>query len=274
MKNFILLFLALSTFAVSAQRKPKIKGNKSIVEVNEDLPFFNAIELRDDLEVFLKETSIPGYSVSADDNLIDVLRFEVVDSTLIIRSFYKITTKKQLDITVNYNELNSISLQNGKLVSRDMINADNLNITTYGSSKLELNARAAVMNITMEGNSTGDLNLQVDSLDLKLRDKIDLNLYGIIGTGIIEMYDNTFSVAEGTADTLNIKLYGNSNLKAENLETGVVHAVVEETTKARLHAYKTIELSSSGSAKTYLWGNAKLIINEFLNSSELYKREE
>ena len=274
MKNFILLFLALSTFAVSAQRKPKIKGNKTIVDVNEDLPFFNAIELRDDLEVLLKKTAIPGYSVSADDNLIDVLKFEVVDSTLIIRSFYKITAKKQLEITVNYNELNSISLENGKLVSGDMINAEVLNISTYGSSKLELNARASIMNITMEGNSTGDFNLQTDSLDLKLRDKTDLNLYGIISKGTIEMYDNTHTVAEGTADTLNIKLFGSSNLKAENLEAGVVHAVVEETTKARIHAYKTIELSSSGSAKTYLWGNAKLTINEFLNTSELYKREE
>ena len=75
MKNIIIFFIAFCTLAVSAQRKPKIKGNKSIVEVNEDLPFFNAIEVRDDLEIFLKETTIPGYSISADDNLIDILRF-------------------------------------------------------------------------------------------------------------------------------------------------------------------------------------------------------
>ncbi len=274
MKNFILFFLAFNTLAVSAQRKPKIKGNKSIVEINEDLPFFNAIEVKDDLEIFLKETTIPGYSVSADDNLIDILRFDVVDSTLIIRSFYKITTKKQLDITVNYNELQSISLQQGKVVTGDMINSDELNISTFGSSKLELNARASIIHIKMEGSSSGNLNLQSDSLDLVLRDKIDLNIYTITGKSSIEMYDNSSAVAEGTADTLNIKLYGSSDLKAEKMETGVISAGLDETAKARLYAYKSIELSSSGSAKTYLWGNPKIILNEFLNTSELYKREE
>ena len=274
MKNIIIFFIALTTLAVSAQRKPKIKGNKSIVEVNEDLPFFNAIEVRDDLEIILKETAIPGYSISADDNLIDILRFDVVDSTLVIRSFYKITAKKQLEITVNFNELKRIIIQQGKVITKDMINSDELKISTYGSSKLVLNARASIMNILMEGNSTGDFNLQSDSLNLNLRDKVNLNLYGIISNSNIEMYNNSSAEVEGTLDTLNIKLFGSSNIKAQKMEAGVISADLEETTRARLYAYKSIELSSSGAAKTYLWGNPKIILKEFLNTSELYKREE
>jgi len=88
------------------------------------------------------------------------------------------------------------------------------------------------------------------------------------------MHNNASAVVEGTADTLNIKLSGSSDLKAEKMESGVISARLEETTKARLYAYKSIELSSAGSAKTYLWGNPKIILNEFLNTSELYKREE
>ena len=274
MKKVILFFLAFTTLAVSAQRKPKIKGNKSIVNVNEDLPFFNAIEVKDDLEISLNETTIPGYSITADDNLIDILRFDVVDSTLIIRSFYKITTKKQLDITVNYNELERIVLQQGKLVTKNMINADELKISTYGTSKLELNAKASMVYLNMEGTSSGNLNIQSDSIDLVLKDKINLNIYTTTGKGNIQMHNNTSAVAEGTADIMNIKLSGSSDLKAQKMETGVITAVLEETAKARVFAYKSIDLSSSGSAKTYLWGNPKIILNEFLNTSELYKREE
>jgi hypothetical protein len=260
--------------AVSAQRKPKIKGNKSIVDVNEDLPFFNAIEVNDDLEISLKEATIPGYSITADDNLIDILRFDVVDSTLIIRSFYKITAKKQLDITVNYNELKSIVMQQGKLVTENMINADELKITTFGTSKLELNAKASIVHLNMEGTSSGNLNIQSDSIDLVLKDKINLNIYATTVKGNIEMHNNTSVVAEGISDTMNIKMSGSSDLKAQKMEAGVISAVLEETAKARVFAYKSIELSSSGSAKTYLWGNPKIILNEFLNTSELYKREE
>ena len=274
MKRVILFFLAFTTLAVSAQRKPKIKGNKSIVNVNEDLPFFNAIEVKDDLEISLNETTIPGYSITADDNLIDILRFDVVDSTLIIRSFYKITTKKQLDITVNYNELERIVLQQGKLVTKNMIKADELNIRTYGTYKLVLNAKASMVYLNMEGTSSGNLNIQSDSIDLVLKDKINLNIYTTTGKGNIQMHNNTSAVAEGTADIMNIKLSGSSDLKAQKMETGVITAVLEETAKARVFAYKSIDLSSSGSAKTYLWGNPKIILNEFLNTSELYKREE
>jgi hypothetical protein len=273
-KKVILFFLAFITLAVSAQRKPKIKGNKSIVNVNEDLPFFNAIEVKDDLEITLNETTIPGYSITADDNLIDILRFDVVDSTLIIRSFYKITTKKQLDITVNYNELERIVMQQGKLVTKNMINADELKISTYGTSKLELNAKAIMVYLNMEGTSSGNLNIQSDSIDLVLKDKINLNIYTTTGKGNIQMHNNTSVVAEGTADIMNIKLSGSSDLKAQKMETGVITAVLEETAKARVFAYKSIDISSSGSAKTYLWGNPKIILNEFLNTSELYKREE
>ena len=88
------------------------------------------------------------------------------------------------------------------------------------------------------------------------------------------MHNNSYAVVEGTADTLNIKLSGSSDLKGQKMEAGVMSAVIGETARAWVNAYKIIELSSSGSAKTYLWGNPKIILNEFLNTSELYKREE
>ena len=204
MKNLVIFFLAFNTLEFSAQRKPKIKVNKSIVNVNEDLPFFNAIEVKDDLEISLNETTLPGYSITADDNLIDILRFDVEDSTLIIRSFYNITARKQLDITINYNELQSIVLQQGKLVTKNMINADELKISTFGTSKIELNAQASIVRLNMEGTSSGNLNIQSDSIDLVLKEKINLNIYTTTAQGTIEMHNNSSAVVEGTADTLNI----------------------------------------------------------------------
>ena len=274
MKNLIVFFLAFATLGASAQRKPKIKGNKSIVNVNEDLPFFNAIEVQDDLEISLNEAAIHGYSITADDNLIDILRFDVVDSTLIIRSYYQITAKKQLDITVNYNELESIVLQQGKLVTKNMINTDELKISAFGTSKLELNAKASIVQLNMEGTSSGNLNIQSDSIDLMLKEKINLNIYTTTVKGNVEMQNNSYATFEGTADTLNIKLSGSSDFKGEKMETGVMSATLEETAKARLYAYKSIELTSSGSARTYLWGNPGIVLNKFLNTSELYKRED
>ena len=100
MKRFILAFLLSIPFVLIAQRRPKIKGNRSVIEVTQELPPFNALELVDNLEVTLKKSFGEEVSITADDNLVDFLKFEVVDSTLVISSFYDIVSKKKLDITM------------------------------------------------------------------------------------------------------------------------------------------------------------------------------
>ncbi|MBT8184070.1 MAG: DUF2807 domain-containing protein [Eudoraea sp.] len=274
MKNLILLALLLACCGISAQRKPKIKGNKAVIDVREDLPAYNAIELNDDLEIFLQKSSNTGYAITADDNLIDVLKFQVKDSTLIISSFYKITSKKKLEITVNYEEIQAISMRDGRIRMKDMIRTDHLRVNTYGSSKLELNANAPVMDINMEGNSSGDFNLDSDSLNITLKDRIDVKIYAVSETNTIEMFKSASARMEGTTDTLRIKLLGSANLRAQKLEAASISATLEETPSARVYAFKEIELSSSGSSKTYLYGNPKITILDFLDTSELYKRND
>lgn len=274
MKNILLLLFTFSFFVLHAQRKPKIKGNKDVVEVREALPAFNAIELNDDLEIFLQNSSDVGYNVNADDNLIDVLKFRVEDSTLVISAFYKITSKKKLEITVNYNELRSITMRDGRIRMKDIVSTDHLDVTTFGSSKLELNANAPVINITMEGNSSGELNLDSDSLNIILKDRIDASIYSVSEKNTIEMYKNASVKMEGTTDSLRVNLYENANLKAQKLEAAYISAHLEESSTAHLNSYRDFELTSRGASKTYLYGNPKIVLLEFLDTSELYKRND
>src|SRR5690606_8463298 len=104
-----------------SQRTPTIKGNGKITEVTEVLPSFNALELVDNLDLFLEPSNETGYSISADENLIDVLKLKVEDKTLKISSYYKITSKKKLEITIRYNDLNKITLQDGTVGSKEVI---------------------------------------------------------------------------------------------------------------------------------------------------------
>jgi hypothetical protein len=257
-----------------AQRKPKIKGNKDVTDVREALPPYNAIELNDDLEIHLQKSSDVGYTITADDNLIDVLKFKVEDSTLVITSFYKITSKKKLDITVNYDELQAITMREGRIRMKDMIRTDRLRVTTFGDSKLELNANAPVMDIVMEGNSSGDFNLDSDSLTIILKDRIDVKIYAVSEINTMEMFKNASARMEGTTETLKLNLYGSANLNGEKLEAATVVATLEESPSARVYAFKEIELSSRGSSKTYVYGNAKITLLDFLDTSELYKRKD
>jgi len=271
MKRIILLMLLfIGTYSYS-QRKPKIKGNKNVVEVREDLPAFHAIQLNDDLEIVLQKASNEGYALEADDNLIDVLKFKVSDSTLIISSFYKITSKKKLNIVVYYTELDALTMRNGEISMKDVISSDRLTVNTSGTSRLELNATADIIDINMEGISSGDFNVASDSLNLTLKDRIDVKVYATGEKNTIFMYKNASAKLEGTTDFLMAKLYGNSNLKAEKLESLAALIVSEDSPNAKVNVLEDFQLSSRGSSKTSLYGNPKITILDFLDTSQLDK---
>ena len=275
MKKLIILLFAISLPIIAfAQRKPKIKGNRTVTDVREDLPAFNAIELNDNLDIRLKKSYGEGYEITADDNLIDVLKFKVEDSTLIISSFYDITAKKKLEITVNYKELKAIIQRDGKITVEDVLSTDNLYVNTFGPSKLSLKANAFMASLNMEDTSKGDFNLDVDSLNVGLKHRSDATIYSVSSAKNIELQNTAALDLEGTTDSLSLKMYNNTKFVGQKLEAGSAKVQLEESATARINAFRAMKLKSRGSAKTYLYGDPKITILEFLDTSQLIKKKD
>lgn len=267
----VILVVCCFGFQSFAQRKPKLKGNRNVVEITEDLPPFSAIELSDDLEIMIQKGTSESVSIEADDNLLDVLKFDVNDDTLFISSFYNITSKKKLNITVFYTVLESLNLGKGLITMKDVITTDILDVKTYGTARLILNATAAVINIDMDGNSSADFNVASDSLNILLRDRIDAKVYATGQNHVLNMYKNASVKLEGNTDRFVAKLYGNASLKAEEFLARSVVLFTEDSPSAKIYALDTLDLSSKGASKTSLYGNPKIQISEFLDTSQLHK---
>lgn len=272
-KVLVLIVILFMGFQSYSQRKPKIKGNKNVIEVRQDLPAFNAIQLSDDLEIILQKSSNEGYALEADDNLIDVLKFQVSDSILMISSFYNITSKKKLNITVYYTELNALTMKNGKISMKDVISTNRLEVNTYGTSRLELNATADIININMEEISSGDFNVASDSLNMVFKDRIDAKVYATGAKNTVYMYKNASAKMEGASSFLMAKLYGDSALKAEKFEATKLVLLSEDSPNAEVNVLEDFQLSSRGSSKTSLYGNPMITILDFLDSSQLDKKK-
>lgn len=273
MKNTVPFLVLLLCFQAYSQREPKIKGNGDVTEVRESLPPFRAIELKDDLEIRLKKAPEEGYTIKADDNLIDVLKFEVEDSTLVITSFYKITGKKKLEITINYNYLGALLLRDGTISMKAPIVSDELSVKTYGSSDLQLNAEASQISIGMEGNSTGNFVLTGDTIDITLTDRADARIYTDSGTNHLKMYKNASADMEGTVERFNIELFEKAGLEGSRLVAQKAFLNLQGSPSAEVHVQQEVELTSSGSSRTYLYGEGKIKIHEFLDTSELHKKQ-
>ena len=274
MKKLFLILICLSVAMLHAQRKPKIKGNKSVVEVREDLSFFNRIELVDDLEISLQKSNEPGYTITADDNLIDILKFDVQDSTLVISAFYTITAKKKLEISIRYNELESVRIDKGKITTTSSISADQFKLFTAGNARADIELSAAVTIVEMEGNSKARLNIDSDSLAVMLLNKVDADIYSVTRHKVLEMQDDAIADIEGSAEKINIKLTGSTKLRAQEFEGGSMTLESTDTSSARIRALNQVKLSSSVNTKVYLYGEASILIEEFSGNSELYKRQD
>ena len=274
MKKLVVLLLLMSHVGVMAQRKPKIKGNRSVTEVKEELPAFNGIELKDDLDIELIKAPLEGFKVVGDDNLMDILKFKVEDSTLYISSFYKIRSKKKLEITIYYNDLVRIVQEDGKLISKESIATDILDIEVVGDSRMELNASAGLVRLQMMDKTSGDFNLAADSLNVVMKDRSDARIYAVGQSSYIELQSNASAGFEGTVDTLQVETRDNTDLKAERYEAKVIKAKLENSTSAHLRAFEDLELITNGSSKAYIYANPKITILEFLDTSELIKRKD
>ena len=274
MKRVLMLLLIILPAILVAQRRPKIKGNRSVTEIREQLPPFTAIELVDDLDIELKKSFGEGYEIVADDNLIDVLKFEVLDSTLVISSFYDIISKKKLEITINIRELKAITVKEGKMFGESMLESDEWYLNTFGNSELDVDVSGFMAHINAEDNSSINLNLDIDSLSVVMKHKTDGIIYAVSGAKKVDLANNASLTLEGTTETLDVSMASNTKLKADKLEAAEVSLSNKESGFARVNAYRTFTLRSTGDSKTHLYGNPKITIEEFFDTSQLVKKED
>src|SRR3546814_18215170 len=80
-----------------------------------------------------------------------------------------------------------ISDWSSDLCSSDL---DGLNLTCLGYSKSNLQANATIMDVSMKDNSTADMNLKCDSLNIDLQDKADARIYSVSRTSNVQLQKN------------------------------------------------------------------------------------
>jgi hypothetical protein len=273
MKKIVILLLITFPILSNAQRKPKIKGSRIVSELSEELPPFNAIVLNDDLDIRLNKALGPGYHLIADDNLIDILKFEVQEGTLVISSYYNITAKKQLEITINYTDLQAITVKNGSVVSNEVIDTEQLFVDGFNNTKLDIRANAAVMDINLEDTSSGTFNVEVDSLNVNLGARSDAYVYAQMDSGALDLEGNSSLTIEGTSDRLQANILDYAKYKGETMEVGSYQLIISGNSNARVYAFRDIAIKATQDARIYLYGTPKIAIDEFLDTVQLIKKE-
>jgi hypothetical protein len=269
----VLCSLLLATPALG-QRKPRIRGSRTVVSIDRELPPFSHLVLEDDLEVRLTSGASEGVRIDADDNLVDILRFDLDGDTLRIASFYNITAKKQLELTLSYARLESIRVTAGNLTTSDPLKADQIRVGVMEVGKAMLEVHGSIVSVDLEGNASADLRLRADSVAIRAADRADAHLYSEGGGLVLALTQSASLVLEGDSPDLQATLSGNTRLDARALEARVVSVTLGESSHGRLRALDLLRYEGSGDSRLFVYGQPRIEIPGFRDQAELHKAPE
>jgi hypothetical protein len=267
----ILFFVFLTVNPMYGQRKPKIKGNRNVISVEKVLSAFTDLVLSENLEITLQPGDAETIKIEADDNLIDVLRFDVEDNTLTISSFYTITASKKLELILVYRQLENIRLETGSLIGIETLSADQLRLSLLEDAKAELSIRSSLLELDMSGKASADLRIEADSLQAALGGTSKSFIYAS-GDGMdFSMTEQASLELEGLSNSLTLSLTDNAKYKGSGMEAEAAQVFLNASANAQVKALANLAYEGRGKAKLFVYGQPKFEILGLYDSAELRK---
>lgn len=275
MKKIVLVAVAIAFSTTAfAQKKLKIKGDKDVVTTIHTLDKgFNAIEVDDALEVVMNQTGKNGYSLTTDKNLQDIVQFKVTDSVLKIFTINKITSSKKLEIALNFENIEHITLKNDAQVKGEgRFESKVLYLNAYNSSKFELDLEADEVIITMQRNAGGKLKTRSINTTIVMNDRTDLKASVQAEKTTVTLTKSAQLDLEGDSDAVAFNLKDTSELDARKLKASNADLYTSNSSDVYVYAGKNLELYAKGKSDIYVYGDPKIEVKGLTDKSRIIKK--
>ena len=273
-KNIIILFLSiLSIPIISAQ---KLKGNKNVTVEQREVPAYNAIAVRDKINVIFTASEVPDVRVETDENLQSTVEVRV-NNEMVLEVFLvqEISRKKALNIFIGVPEsILQIEAQDKvKIKTEGSINAKSLSITAKDYADLELNLNCDELFVAAQDKTnTKIIAKNTKNIQLTLNDKSFVKAQ--INTAKIDasVQDYASLNLEGKCEEFVLQTDGNTNIKAKSLESDYADIKALDRPNIYVNVSKEIIISVEDMTEIYLYNEPKIFIDKFTGKSSLYKK--
>lgn len=254
----------------------KIKGNRNVTIKQTYVDDFDTIVVNGDFSIEIVYNSKPSVSIETDDNLHDVIQFDVVNGVLTFVETVRITSKKRLIITVNYGDaLQHIETRgDGEIRSLTSMELGNATLTTLDNSRAYLNVKAKSFVYKSSGKSKTRLNLTADSTKIELSDNSKLDALINSKVANFDLYLRADAVIEGSATSALIRLDNSTNFNGPKFDVQTIDATLEGNSDLTIDATDTITIAASGNSEIYLYGGPAITITKFEDTAKLQKKQQ
>lgn len=276
MKKALITLVACCLFSASyAQSKQKIKGNRNVTVSETPINSFNRIVVGEEFKVDLIEGQEAEVFIETDENLQEVIKFNVADSTLYFSSSKRITTFKKMSIKVTYTRsLKQIEVQeNGEVSSLTSLDLDELTLVNSGSSKSFLNVKTPKFKVINNERSKVKLNVTTSTATLELNDNSKLEALFTVDSMYVDMLQRSNSKIEGDVKSLEIVTDNYSVFNGRNLmaEEAVVNS--DLNSNVFVNAINSLNIESRGNSEVFVYNTPAITLTTFEGAAKLHKKE-
>jgi hypothetical protein len=274
MKKIIFLSLLLiSSFAFS-QKKEKVKGSKIVTTEIKKIESFEALEVADNVEVFLIKGNECGLEIEADDNLHDAIDAVITGSTLRLSTLKNAFGYKKLSVRVTYtDDFKMVVLRNeASVTALAEVELDNITFKTFDSSKLFINSKSKNISLYMDDKSKAELNSKAENTIVNLAKNTTLKALITSTNMTFDMYQKSEATVNGDVDTARFRLDNNANLTGKTLSVKNAEVTCEAYTNVSINVKSTIAIDASGKSEIQLYGDQKIDMKRFVDSAVLIKK--
>lgn len=274
MKKQLILIMALCFgVAVVAQKKGKIKGDKVVTDVFSSLEDFNAIEIGDNLEVNITQTAENGYHLKADENLVNVVKLDIVNGVLKIYTTLRVTSSKAFEINLTFDNIDQIILNGeAKLTSKNRLEFETLSFAAADDASYELDLKVGNGTFNLTDHSKGDIVLKADKATMILNENAFLE-----GDFVADDLDLTVNKRadmrlKGDVDNLKLTATGSSDIKANKLRAAYADLNASNSSDIYVNATKELKIYTKGKSFVYVYGNPEIKVDGLNDKSKIIKR--
>jgi len=273
-KLHLLILTFIITLTGFSQSSEKIKGSRNVTSKTTEIDPFNRIVIGDNFKINLKQGELPSVQIDTDDNLHDVITFNVLEGSLNFETNKRITSSKKMEITIIYRDsLNIIELkEDAELTASNTIEVQDLILRAKESTKAFLTIEAENFQYIGEGKTKAELNITAQSTVLNLNDNTAIEALVNSKTIAIDMLQRTNARLEGDTDKLIVNIDNSSTLKAEKLTTKTCNLNAKGRADVYIEVTKNFIIEASGTTETYIYGNPKIELKKFENEAILRKK--
>ena len=277
-KLILLLSIALST---SLYSQNKIKGNRTVTVIETEVNSFNKLIVGEKFKISILKDDIASVEIKTDENLHDVIDFNVADSVLRFKTNKRITSSRALNITVRYTEaLKVIELvENSELNSINTVDNQNLILRLNDNAKANLNIRTNTFKLinnntsTFKINSKTRLNIESKLVDLQLNESCNTEALITCDSLRLDMYQRSYAKIEGDVLLIRANTINSSKFVGKNLTANECEIISEDSSEFAIQVLDDIYIEASGTSEVSIYGNPKINIKKFIDAAKLYKKE-